>query len=260
MNIVRKALLERRVTVGSWLQIGHPASAELLDGVGFDWLAIDCEHGIIDLETATAMMRAMNRAIPLVRVTENSAISIRRALDAGAGGVIIPMVNTPEEARRAVEAAKYAPTGNRGFGYCRANAYGYDFDNYLERANDEIAVIVQIEHTQAAQNIEQILRVEGVDGILVGPYDLTGSMGIPGQLENPKVKAILDRILEACLEAGKSAGIHDVRPTPDSVSHLIEEGFTFLAIGVDMVFMQTAAQNIIEFAREIGNDGMGKRQ
>lgn len=260
MNIVRKALLKRRVTIGSWLQIGHPASAELLDRVGFDWLAIDCEHGIIDLETATAMMRAMNRAVPLVRVTENSAISIRRALDAGAWGVIIPMVNTPEDARQAVEAAKYAPTGNRGFGYCRANAYGYDFDNYLERANDEIAVIVQIEHTQAAQNIEQILRVEGIDGILVGPYDLTGSMGIPGQLENPKVEAILNRILEACLEAGKSAGIHDVRPTPDSVSHLIEKGFTFLAIGVDMVFIQTAAQNIIEFTREIGNDGMGKRQ
>lgn len=251
MNSLKNKLLERQITFGSWLQIGHPASVEVLDDVGFEWLVIDCEHGVIDLETAANMMRAMKRAIPVVRVAENSTISIRQALDAGACGVIVPMVNTEHEAEQAVKAAKYSPLGERGFGFCRANNYGVSFDDYVKRANDEIIVVVQVEHIKAVENIKEILKIEGIDGIFVGPYDITGSMGIPGQLDNSQMDAILHKIIEACKESGKSAGIHDVRPTSNSVDSFLNKGFTFLALGIDAVFMRRDGKDVLDRAQRL---------
>lgn len=250
-NPVRKALLERQITFGTWIQIGHAASAEILANAGYDWIAVDCEHTDIDVGGFTDLARGMcgGGPVPMVRVRENDTLAIRQVLDAGAQGVIVPLVNSPEEARRAVAAAKYPPVGIRGFCLSRMNNYGDDFQQYVETANDDVAVVVMIESKEAVDDIDAILAVDGVDGIFVGPYDLSGSYGIPGQTSDPIVVDALERIVAACRRAGKSAGLHVVMPTPEAVDKAIAGGFTFVALGIDAVFLKDAARRALEAAR-----------
>jgi len=257
MKSVRDALRKREVTLGSWIQIGHPAVAEIMAQAGYDWIAADCEHTEIDVAGFAQLARAMasTGTSPLVRVRENDTLAIRQVLDLGAHGVIVPLVNTAEEARRAVAAAKYPPEGVRGFAFSRANAYGVDFDQCARTANDSISVVVMIESKEAVTNLEAILQVEGVDGVFVGPYDLSGSYGIPGQTSHKLVTDACHFIAEACERAGKSAGIHVVLPTPETVSEAIASGFTFIALGVDTVFLRQAAREALDATR-----GLAPRQ
>ncbi len=253
-NPIRKALLERTPVFGSWLQIGpYPAVAEILSNIGFDWLGVDCEHSEIDVEGFTALARGMHgrSTRPLARVRENDTLAIRQMLDAGAQGIIVPLVNTAEEAKKAVAAAKYPPQGIRGFCFSRMNEYGTDFDEYAANANDNIAVVVMIESKQAVENIDKILEVEGVDGILIGPYDLSGSYGLTGKTDHPIVKEACQKISDACRSHGKSAGLHLVRPDAESIARTIRDGFTFIALGVDMVFLQQAAGYALQVARKV---------
>ncbi len=250
-NKLKQALENCELTVGSWIQIGpYPAIAEILAKAGFEWIAVDCEHSDITIEGFTALARGMAGydCLPLARVRENDTLAIRQVLDAGAGGVIVPLVNTAEEAKKAVAAAKYPPAGVRGFCFSRMNEYGVDFDRYAAEANDNIAVVVMIESRQAVENINAILEVPGVDGVLIGPYDLSGSFGIPGQLNDPRVTGAVRTVREACKRHRKAAGMHLVHVTPESVSDLVERGFTFLALGVDMVFLQSAATAALKAA------------
>ncbi len=250
-NPVREALLSCRPTLGSWIQIGHPVSAEILANAGFDWLAIDCEHTDIDVAEATSLMRAMSRTscLPIVRVAENNTLQIRRLLDAGARGIIVPMVNSAEQARRAVAAAKYPPTGVRGFGFCRANDHGCAFNDYVQHANDDILVVAQIEHINAVDCIDDILAVEGVDGVFIGPYDLSGSLDITGELGHPKMQEAMSRLHAACKSAGKAAGLHVVAPEANAIQKALADGFTFLALSVDIVFMNHSARHCLQTAR-----------
>ncbi len=243
-NKLRRALLERQVTLGSWIQIGHPASAEVLARAGFDWVCVDLEHGAIDLAATADIFRALAGfdCVPVVRLPLNDPIWIHRTLDAGARGLIIPMVKTAAEAGAAVREAKYPPLGARGFGYSRANLYGADFEDYIASANEEIAMVMQIEHKDAIANLDGILRVEGVDGVFIGPLDLSGSMGITGQLDHPQMVAALDRYRAACLAHRKSAGLHIIRPNQANVRRALEEGYTMLALGLDNVFMDQSAR------------------
>ena len=166
-NKMRTALLKNELNLGTWIQIGHPAIAEILAKVGYDWICVDMEHGTIDLETMTHIFRAIeaNGSIPVVRVPMNNPIWIRRSLDAGAMGLIIPMVNSSEEIESVIRCAKYPPRGERGYGYARANMYGMDFEESIRKANDQIAVIAQIEHKEGIENIDSILQVPDVDGV-----------------------------------------------------------------------------------------------
>jgi 2-keto-3-deoxy-L-rhamnonate aldolase RhmA len=254
-NPVRKALIERKVTLGTWIQVGHPAIAELFCNAGFDWIAADCEHADIDVEVFSSLARGMygRGSIPMVRVRENDTLAIRQVLDAGALGVIIPLVNTAEDAKRAVAAAKFPPMGVRGFSFFRANNWGVNFDEYAESANRDVAVIAMIESKQAVENIDKILEVEGIDGVFIGPYDMSGSYGITGQTSHPLIIEACRKVAQACMRKGKSAGIHIVKPTDESIRKSLEDGFTFIALGIDTVFLDQAARKTLSIAKETIN-------
>jgi 2-keto-3-deoxy-L-rhamnonate aldolase RhmA len=240
----RKALLQRRAVIGTWLQINNPTAAEVLAEAGYEWIAIDIEHTDIDVTTLTALLRGMyGRGVaPIARVATNNVMDIRRALDVGAEGVLVPFVNTPEQAQQAVAAAKYPPMGVRGFSFSRANNWGADFAEDAQSANDETAVIVMIESKQGVENIDAIIGVEGVDAAFIGPYDLSGSYGIPGQTTAPVVEAACQRVIRACQRAEKSVGLLVVRPTPEAIAQVVEDGFNLLCLGLDTVFLDQGAR------------------
>ncbi|MBS3762286.1 MAG: 2,4-dihydroxyhept-2-ene-1,7-dioic acid aldolase [Planctomycetes bacterium] len=248
----RKALLRGETTFGTWVQIGDGTVGEILAEVGYDWIAVDCEHTEIHVEGFTRVARSVFRrgATVLARVRENDTLAIRQVLDAGAEGVIVPLVNTADEAARAVAAAKYPPDGVRGFSFSRMNNWGQDFDQYAETANENTAVIVMIESQQAVENIEDILVVEGVDGVFIGPYDMSGSYGIPGQTDHPAVREGCRKVVTACQNAGKAAGLHVVRPEAERIERAIEDGYTLIALGVDTVFLAREAQKALKIARD----------
>lgn len=251
-NRFRKALLERKLTCGAWIQIGHPAIAEIFARCGFDWVCVDLEHGVIDLETMANLFRAIERfdSVPVARLPFNDPIWIHRALDAGAKGLIVPMVNSGQEAENAVRQAKYPPRGTRGFGYSRANLYGIEFERYIHTANKEIALVIQIEHKEAIANLQDILAVAGVDGVFIGPLDLSGSMGITGQLQHPQMIKALEQYRTLCLQADKSFGLHIIRPNPENIQQAIEQGYTMLALGLDGVFLAEAGTGYLSIARQ----------
>lgn len=240
MNVRRK-LLDREPTIGTWIQIGHPAVAEILGNLEFDWIAADCEHTEMAIAEFAAVARALHgrQPAPFVRVRENDTLAIRQVLDVGAHGIIVPLVNSGEEAARAVSAAKFPPDGIRGFAYYRANEHGADFEAYAERANEEIAVVAMVETAQSVENIDDILATEGIDGVFIGPYDLSGSYGVAGATDHELVRTARRRVVDACRNAGKSAGLHIVVPSAESVTAAVAEGFTFLAVGMDTVFLRT---------------------
>lgn len=239
-------------TIGSWLQLASSAVAEIMVQCGFDWLVIDLEHSATTLAQAQEMIRVIDLAgcVPLVRVTTNDPALIKRVMDAGAHGVIVPMVNTAQEARAAVSAVKYPPTGTRGVGLWRAQGYGMSFVEYQGWLERESVVVVQIEHIRAVENIEDILAVPGVDAFIVGPYDLSGSLGVPGELEHPSVEGALAQVEDVARKMGKTAGYHVVDVRPEPVLEKLAAGYHFLAYGVDMLFLAEAARAGIGALRE----------
>jgi 2-keto-3-deoxy-L-rhamnonate aldolase RhmA len=230
--------------IGTWLQINNATAAEVLANSGHEWIAIDIEHTDIDITSLTELLRGMygRGVVPIARVATNSIMDIRRALDAGAAGVLVPFVNTAEQARQAVAAAKYPPIGVRGFSFSRANDWGVNFEAEAQSANDETAVIVMIESKQGVENIEAIVAVDGVDAIFIGPYDLSGSYGIPGQTQDPVVRDACRRVVQACEHARKSVGLLLVRPTQEAVRQVVDDGFTLLCLGLDTVFIDQGAR------------------
>jgi len=249
-NKLRQALLEKRLTLGGWLQIGHPAAAEIHARAGFDWVCVDMEHGATGHETMTNLFRTLDAfgTVPVARLPLNDPIWIHRTLDAGARGLIIPMVNSRAQAEAAVREAKYPPRGTRGFSYSRASMHAFDFVPYIAEANAETALIVQIEHRDAIAALDDILSVEGVDGAFIGPMDLSGSMGIVGQLQHPLMVEALDRYLAACQRHGVAAGMHIVHPNATNVADAIARGYTLLALGLDIVYLMDGARAALKHA------------
>lgn len=249
-NKLREALLNRRVSLGAWMQIGHCAVAEILARAGFDWVCVDLEHGAIDLETTTDIFRTLDAfdCVPVARLPLNDPVWIHRTLDAGARGLIIPMVKTAAETEAAISEAKYPPRGTRGYGYSRANMHGMDFAEYIATADDEIAMVMQIEHKDAIANLQAILDVPGVDGLFIGPLDLSGSMGITGQLDHPQMVAALETYRSVCMQRKVSAGMHIVRPNPDNIRGAIDQGYTLIALGLDNVFLDDSSRACLKAA------------
>jgi 2-dehydro-3-deoxyglucarate aldolase len=182
---------------------------------------------------------------PLVRLTSNDPNQIKRVMDAGAHGIVVPMVNSPAEAARAVSATHYAPKGTRGVGLARAQGYGVNFQDYLKWQNDGPVVIVQIEHMDAVAHLEEILNVPGVDGFMIGPYDLSCSMGIPGQFENAEFITTMNRIRETGKRLGCPAGLHIVEPDLQRLEQTICEGYTFIAYSVDIRMLDVSVREAI---------------
>jgi len=250
-NKLRQALLENRPTFGAWIGIAQPVSAEIFGRLGFDWAAVDLEHGVIGLESLANIFGALEGfgCVPVARLPWCDPVWIKRSLDAGARAVIVPMVNSAEQARLAVAEAKYPPQGRRGYGFCRANRYGLDFGPPAEELNDEVAVIVQIEHKDAIANLDAILTVPGVDGAFVGPYDLSGSYGRSGDFDSPEMKAALGAFLNACRRHSRAAGIYVADPGEQFIRRYLADGYSFLALGVDTGFLAAAARQALETAR-----------
>jgi 2-keto-3-deoxy-L-rhamnonate aldolase RhmA len=204
----RDRLLRGERLAGTLLSLPVPELAEIASLAGFDWLFLDMEHGSIEISSLVSMIQAVRGpCASVVRVPENKEMWMKKALDAGADGVIIPRVNSPEEAASAVFWAKYPPQGGRSVGFSRANAYGTRFQEHVDTANERAAVIIQIEHVDGARRIEEILSVPGVDAIFVGPYDLSASFGKPGEVGDPQVREAILSVREACALRHVPAGI-----------------------------------------------------
>lgn len=246
MNL-KQELRGYSLTIGSWITLGHPAVAEIMAKAGFDWLTIDLEHSAISLDQAQQLIQVIELCgvTPLVRVGENSPYLIKRVMDAGAHGVIVPMVNTAREAKMAVDAVKYPPEGRRGVGLGRAQGYGFGFEKYRDWSKEMSLVIVQIEHIDAIHNLSDILAVDGVDGSIVGPYDLSGSMGFPGDFKNPAMREALLRYEAVSNELGKSKGFHIVHPERKTVMEYRKKGYRFLALGIDTLFLGAGCREIV---------------
>jgi 2-dehydro-3-deoxyglucarate aldolase/4-hydroxy-2-oxoheptanedioate aldolase len=234
--------------IGTFISLPSPESAELFAEVGYDWLIIDSEHGPYDALTAQRMLQAVGARCPcVVRVPANDEVWVKKALDIGAAGVLVPLVNTAESAARAVRACRYAPAGTRGMGGARAHRYGVGFQDYVERADRDILAMVQAEHIDAVRNIEAIVRVPGLDAVFIGPYDLSASMGKPGRVHDPEVTAAIDRVRDAVLAAGLTLGIY----VSDGVSarRAVQQGYALIGMNTDLGLLVAAASAELKAAR-----------
>jgi 2-dehydro-3-deoxyglucarate aldolase len=252
-NKVKRKLREGRPTLGSWIMIGDLASAEIMADAGFDWITVDMEHTSITYETLPLLLAGIHAHGPetFVRVEDNNPAVIKRVLDCGAGGIIVPLINSSAEAEAAVKAAKYPPDGVRGISLGRASGYGNNFKDYFNSINDEVIVLAQIEHYLAVDKIEEIVSVEGLDGVFLGPYDLSGSMGIVAQFDHPRMAEARKRVLEAAGKAGKAVGIHEVSPEVEAVQALLKEGFNFVACSIDTIFLGNSARAVAGELKQI---------
>jgi 2-keto-3-deoxy-L-rhamnonate aldolase RhmA len=253
---VRKQLKERlragELALGSWITLSQSAVAEIMARAGFDWLVVDLEHTVTSIAAAGELIRTIDLCgvAPLVRLTSNDPDLIKRVMDAGAHGIVVPMVNSAAEAAAAVAATRYGPRGTRGVGLSRAQGYGTTFPDYLKWQSDGPVVIVQIEHKDAIGRLDEILTVPGVDGFMIGPYDLSCSMGIPGEFERPEFKEAITRIRSAGQRLKCPAGLHLVEPDLKRLDELIAEGFTFIAYSVDIRVLDVGMRAGVVRARE----------
>lgn len=236
---LKSKLNNKILTIGSWITLGHPAIAEIMAKSGFDWLTVDMEHSAITLDQAQQLIQIIELCgvTPLVRVGKNDPNLIKRVMDAGAHGVVVPMVNTKEDAVNAVNAVKYPPIGTRGVGLARAQGYGLEFERYREWVNKESIVIVQIEHIEAINNLEDVLGVKGVDGFIVGPYDLSASLGKPGDFEHDKIKESFNKINEISKKFNIASGFHVIPPDAEEGLRKIREGYRFIGFSLDTLFL-----------------------
>jgi len=247
-NRLKRKLKEKKLSIGSWITIAHPAVAEIMANSGFEWLVIDLEHSVITIREAEELIRIieLSGVTPLVRLSSNNPVQIKRVMDAGAHGIIVPMVNSKKEALCAVEAVRYPPKGNRGVGLARAQRYGSNFNKYREWLDQNSIIIVQIEHIKAVNNIEAILSVEGIDGFIVGPYDLSGSLGIPGQFKNDLMIKTISKIKNFMKNSNKISGYHVVEPDIEQFQERIHEGYHFLAYSVDIRMIDASCRKAFE--------------
>jgi 4-hydroxy-2-oxoheptanedioate aldolase len=241
-NHVKRRLAAGEPSIGTWLSLPSPEAAEYVSHLGFDWLVIDAEHNPIDIRTLAQMFAAMAASLtaPMVRIPWNSAENFKRVLDAGAWGVVVPMVNSREEAEEAVSAARYYPDGTRSVGGGRfPMSFSGNADEYRRNANDQILVVLQIEHIQGVENADAILSVPGVDACFIGPNDLAASMGlglgVPLESEDPRLMEAIAEIRNACLRNGVAPGIHTSGAV--GANQRIAEGFQFCALSSELGYM-----------------------
>ena len=242
VRTIRTALQSGSPIIGSWMQIPDSNIAEIMGRAGYQWVAVDMEHGPVAVNQLPDIFRALELGgtLPLARVASPLPINCRQALDQGAAGVVVPMISSAAQLQAIVTECHWPPRGRRGVGFQRANVFGKFFDSYTQEAQESL-VIAQIEHIAAVNDLESIVKVEGLDAIMVGPYDLSASLGMTGDFENKKYKDVLSKILEVCAKQKVSCGIHVVQPDAKMLKQRISEGYTFIAYGVDTVFLNHSA-------------------
>ena len=248
-NRLKQRLCASEVVIGAQLRFGVPAIAELFGKAGFDYVVFDTEHAPQPPIGVQAQLQglASSEATPIVRVPNNDPDVIRLYLDMGAGGVLVPFVNSAEEAHCAAEVCRYPPQGTRGYGPARASGFGFDTD-YFDEANDNVVCLVIIETAQAVANIDEIFAVEGVDSYIVGPFDLSISLGIPRECEHPRFKEAVETVLAAAHNAGKPPGtdVDAIPCTSETFDAPIRDGYKMLLVDGDEWMLHAACKNVIE--------------
>jgi 2-keto-3-deoxy-L-rhamnonate aldolase RhmA len=233
-NRLKQKLAAGQVCLGATISINSPVVAELWSRVGFDWLWFEMEHTSLTEESVNTMLAVTNgsEVSTIVRVPWNDKTMIKRLVDAGPDGILVPQINTREEAEYAVRAMKFPPLGERGAGVARAQAYGLAMGEYYQSANEQVMTVMMIEHIQGVENIEDILKTPGVDAIMIGALDLSGSLGVLGQTDHPDVEGAIQKILAACRKAKIPCGM--LALDPEQANRRIGEGFTFLIVAMDV--------------------------
>jgi 4-hydroxy-2-oxoheptanedioate aldolase len=234
MKWIRERALSGEWMGGTWLNLGSSLTAEIAGKAGFDWLLVDLEHGMGDRHELVTQIQAIDAtaAAPVVRIAWNDAVLFKRVLDLGVSGVMVPMVNSAEEARRAAAAMRFPPDGVRGVARMnRASDFGPSFSEYFKKANSHLLTIVQIETKVAIESLDEMAAVDGVDVLFVGPLDLSVSLGVPDQFDHPVEQEALAKVVRACRKAGKAPGI--LVANEDQLKQVKKLGFTFVAIGSD---------------------------
>ena len=249
---LRKKLHAGEICLGTWIDTTDPCIVELVCGSGYDFVIVDSEHGALDIETIQQDLMATkgSSVTPVVRVAWNDAVLIKRVLDAGAGGILVPMVRTGAEARQAVEACLYPPSGIRGFGPRRPSNYERDAAEYIATANDNVVIWVQIEHADAISNIDEIARTPRLDGMIVGSNDLSGSMGLLGQPRHPQVLAAIDRVITAARAAGVPVGIAGPAE-PQAAFKWLQKGMQFITLSSVAGMLVEASEAAVQGVREL---------
>lgn len=233
--------------IGTLLSLNSAVLAEIMAKVGFDWLFIDAEHGAFSPQDTQAMLQSAGNCPCVIRIPSQEETWIKKSLNMGAAGIIVPQVNNATDAENIVRWAKYAPHGTRSVGIGRAHSYGMEFEDYLKHANDSTAVILQAETPEAIENIDGITDVKGIDAILIGPYDLSIAMGKPGQLDDPLVVEASETIRKCCQSKGIALGYFGI--TAEAVRPYMEKGFNLITIGVDTLFLSHGAKNMLNALR-----------
>lgn len=235
--------------LGTILTLPSPEIAELLSQAGFDWLFIDMEHTSLGVKDVQRILQAVGREFPcLVRVPAKSEAWIKKVLETGPAGIIVPHVNTPEEVEQILRCAKYPPEGARSVGISRAQGYGLKLQDYMENANQALIVVPQVEHIDAVLNLESYVKVPGLSAVFVGPYDLSGSIGKLGKVSDPEVIGMIQKVQIICSSAGIVTGIFGV--DAEAVKFYIDIGYSLVAVGTDTCYLSESVQDTLQSLRK----------
>ena len=241
---IRTTLSTNHPSIGSWIQLPDASVAEIMGQAGYDWVAIDMEHGAISHHQLPNLFRALELGgtLPLVRLAEGTARDCKQALDAGAGGVIVPMIETAAQLIRVRDDCRWPPSGTRGVGFSRANRFGGTFDTYALEAQEPL-LVAMVENIKALDELDLILKVRGLDAIFIGPYDLSASMGLTGRFDAVEFLGIIETIRERCAEYRVPCGLHVVTPDISTLKKRLTEGYLFIAYSIDTVFLHSACKS-----------------
>lgn len=251
MKVELKSLLKKKTTLGTWITIPHRFLVEIAKFNEFDWVCFDIEHSTTNIDQLGSLISVANgsQIASFVRVYGNDPVIIKRVMDAGAAGIIVPMINSKEEALKAYDYMHYPPLGTRGVGLGSAQVYGGNFEAYKKWLADEAALIVQIEHIEAVRNLESILSLSQVDGFIVGPYDLSASLGRPGDFHNPEFVDAMKEIVRVQKKFNKCRGIHIVEPDVQQIKTYADEGFNFIGYSFEARIIEKAFKSAAETLR-----------
>ena len=239
-------LRKRQRLFGAWTSLGHPSITEIFAAAPVDFIGVDLEHSAISQEQTQRLIAASQAGGKpcLVRVASHNGEQIRRVLDSGADGIILPNVTSRAQIDQLVRWAKYPPVGARGYGVARAQGYGRRFTEYVARWNARCVLMVQIESIAAVEAIETLLAHPHVDGVMVGLYDLSGSLNIPGRLTDRRVRQACARVIAACRRRRKTCGIQLTDPTPRTVAEAFRSGYTFVVLASDVFILSTWSERM----------------
>jgi 2-keto-3-deoxy-L-rhamnonate aldolase RhmA len=248
-NSLKERLKRGETLLGSFVTLMSTDVAEILSLVGFDYLWIETEHAPLDFSHVQMLIQAIGGRCPcLVRIPENKEVWVRKALDTGCDGIVVPQVMTAEEAREAVQWSLYPPLGKRRVGIARAHGYGMSFRDYVDRVNEHLTLVLQVENKEAVENIKSIAAVPGIGAIFIGPFDLSGSLGVLGQVSHPDVQGAIEEVRKCCREAGVPLGIFAA--DAQNAKTYINKGFRLIALGMDTFYLWKSTQAMLKEVRE----------